>query len=113
MKRLMSSMAFAGILGVVAIAVTFVRHPGSTAYVPTPSVLTDGYRNLPLMFEGNLGQFDPEVKYAARGNGYTLFLTATETVLSVKNASRAASLRFNFLDAQSVSFEGFEELPGT
>ena len=32
---------------------------------------------LPLAFEANQGQTDPQVKYMARGNGYTVYLTPT------------------------------------
>ena len=41
------------------------------------------YGTLPLAFEANQGQTDPEVKYLARGSGYTLFLTSSEAVLSL------------------------------
>lgn len=36
---------------------------------------------LPLRFEANHGQTDPRVKFLARGQGYTLFLTPSEAVL--------------------------------
>jgi hypothetical protein len=42
------------------------------------------YGKLPLSFEANQGQTDAQVKFLARGQGYTLFLTPTETVLSLK-----------------------------
>src|SRR5439155_15844210 len=35
------------------------------------------YTTLPLIFEANQGQTDSQVKFLARGSGYTLFLTAT------------------------------------
>lgn len=41
---------------------------------------------LPLAFEANQGQSDPQVKYMARGNGYTVFLTKNETVFAVSSA---------------------------
>jgi hypothetical protein len=47
--------------------------------------------NLPLSFEANRGQTDPQVKYLARGRGYTLFLTGTEAVLVFKNQPSAVS----------------------
>ena len=37
---------------------------------------------LPLYFEANQGQTDPEVRFLARGVGYTLFLTPTEAVMA-------------------------------
>jgi len=43
----------------------------------------EAYRRLPLRFELNQGQADEPVKYVSRGAGYTLFLTPTESVLSL------------------------------
>jgi hypothetical protein len=42
------------------------------------------YGHLPLHFEANRGQVDSTVRFLARGTGYDLFLTPTETVLSVR-----------------------------
>jgi hypothetical protein len=50
--------------------------------------LNQAYGKLPLSFEGNQGQTDPQVKFLSRGNGYSLFLTPTEAVLVLKNSSR-------------------------
>src|SRR5206468_8794324 len=44
---------------------------------------------LPMSFEPNEGQTSGEVKFLARGRGYTLFLTSTEAVLSLRASSRA------------------------
>jgi len=44
------------------------------------AVLSD-YGRLPLVFEPNEGQADPEIKFLARGRGSTLFLTKREAVL--------------------------------
>jgi len=44
--------------------------------------LVEAYGRLPLTFEANRGQTDGSVKFLSRGNGYTLFLTATEAVLA-------------------------------
>ncbi len=40
------------------------------------------YAALPLAFEANQGQADPQVKYMARASGYTMFLTQSEAVFS-------------------------------
>lgn len=40
---------------------------------------------LPLAFEQNQGQTDPQVKYMARANGYTLFLTNNDAVFSLRS----------------------------
>lgn len=39
---------------------------------------------LPLSFEANQGQTDGRVRYLARGEGYSLFLTSTEAVLALR-----------------------------
>ncbi len=60
--------------------------PISTSRQPknTPIVqhgLLASYGKLPLVFEKNLGQTDPRVKFLSRASGYTLFLTDREAVL--------------------------------
>ena len=42
------------------------------------------YATLPLSFEANQGQADPRVKFVARANGFALFLTRTEAVVSLR-----------------------------
>src|SRR5580704_2988054 len=42
--------------------------------------------SLPLFFEANKGQSDPQVRFLTRGSGYTMFLTPAETVLSESQA---------------------------
>ncbi len=45
---------------------------------------------LPLAFEKNEGQTDPQVKYTARANGYTLFLTESDAVFAFHSKPSAA-----------------------
>ena len=44
------------------------------------------YGKLPLNFEVNRGQADPEVKFLSRGNGYLLLLTSREAVLALRDS---------------------------
>src|ERR1700739_1236231 len=44
----------------------------------------------PLSFEPNLGQTDPQVKFTAHGNGYTLFLTPTNAVVSLVSPDKTS-----------------------
>jgi hypothetical protein len=46
---------------------------------------------LPLAFEANQGQTDPQVKYMARGNGYTVFLTANDTVFALQSSEQSSA----------------------
>src|SRR5262245_66447638 len=55
------------------------------------------YGKLPLSFEANRGQTAGQVKFLSRGHGYGLYLTATETVLKLRNESSV--LRMKFLGA--------------
>jgi Beta-propeller repeat len=49
------------------------------------------YGKLPLVFEKNLGQTSPRVKYLAHASGYTLFLTDKEAVLRLEAPATGAS----------------------
>ena len=44
------------------------------------------YGLVPLAFETNVGQSNPEVKYISRGKGYELFLTSHEAVLALQSS---------------------------
>ena len=50
--------------------------------------IVDAYGKLPLHFEPNLGQTDEQVKFLARGHGYSLFLTEKEAVLSLQKRGK-------------------------
>ena len=64
--------------------------PQYSAQIPnqvSPAVrarLAETYGKLPLSFEANQGQSDKQVKFLSRGQGYTLFLTGNEAVLSLR-----------------------------
>src|SRR2546426_1396327 len=84
------------------------------------------YGHLPLHFEANQGQTDPQVKFLARGIGYTLFLTDREAVLALMKTERLAKrtaeqravamelvLRMTLVGTSPESRPiGLEELPG-
>ena len=67
--------------------------PANNQTARTPKLKTSNpqavttYGKLPLAFEVNSGQTDPQVKFLSRGSGYTLFLTGTEAVLALKKPS--------------------------
>ena len=67
-----------------------VRPPGAAARVASNDVRREGelrasFSALPLSFEINRGQTNDKVKFLARAGGYLLFLTPTETVMSLEN----------------------------
>ena len=55
---------------------------------PGSAKIVEDYGKRPLAFEANQGQSDPQVKFLSRGAGYNLFLTSTEAVLTLHEASR-------------------------
>src|SRR5256886_4044582 len=58
----------------------------------TQARLAENYGKVPLSFEANQGQTDPRVKFLSRGNGYSLFLTGDEAVLSLRSQKPDAAL---------------------
>lgn len=54
----------------------------------------EAYGNLPLSFEANLGQADPQVRYTARGPGYSVSLTEDKAVVTFQKMDRVARKRF-------------------
>lgn len=67
-------------------------------------------QRLPLVFEENRGQTDPQVKFYARSAGYTMFLTGSETVLSLGGS---AFVRMKLDGAnQTPAIEGEQRLLG-
>jgi hypothetical protein len=70
-----------------------------------------------LIFEANQGQTDAAVRFLAHGNGYGLFLTQNEAVLtlhsSVNSAARLSVVRMGLAGASTnATALGTEELPG-
>jgi hypothetical protein len=75
------------------------------------------FGGMPLIFEPNVGQTDPQVKFMARGKGYGIFLTGTEAVLKLQGANKLGSIsdvvRMKLVGADSRALaRGAELLPG-
>jgi hypothetical protein len=67
-----------------------------------PPMLASSYSRLPLSFEANQGQTDPQVRFLSRGQGYSLFLTDSAAVLALSrpnprpnNGSNAIAAKAN------------------
>ncbi|MBI3476057.1 MAG: SBBP repeat-containing protein [Acidobacteria bacterium] len=104
--------------------------PPAHSGMPAQKVrVAEGYGKLPLAFEANQGQSDPQVKFLTRGAGYSLFLTSTEAVLTLRKASQqkpvsptakslppleqSAVLHMKLAGANSkTEMSGQDELPG-
>jgi len=99
-------IAIAAVVFAVGPAKSFIHHddartaqmarPASRPTAVTPATragINASFAALPLAFEANEGQTDPQVKYMARGNGYTLFLTSGDAVLSFASSSSSGQSR--------------------
>ena len=85
------------------------RSNTATPDAATKARLTAAYGQLPLSFETNVGQFDPQVDFISRGSGYTLLLTSREAVLSL----RETVLRMKFAGSEpNPRVTAQDELPG-
>jgi RHS repeat-associated protein len=74
-----------GLLGSATRAALPLIRPTTSA--DSKARLAESYGKLPLSFEANEGQTDPDVKFLARGPGYGLVLKPTEAVLKLLNVS--------------------------
>ncbi|MEZ5427134.1 MAG: Ig-like domain-containing protein [Pyrinomonadaceae bacterium] len=77
--------------------------------------IAEEYGRLPLHFEPNLGQTDREVKFLARGQGYGLFLTENEAVLTLEKSDpdKNAVVRMRFDGALAgTRARGLDETAG-
>ncbi|HEY0428884.1 MAG TPA: Ig-like domain-containing protein [Pyrinomonadaceae bacterium] len=58
------------------------------AQIQQKQKIAEEYGKLPINFEPNMGQTDDEVKFLARGHGYSLFLTGREAVLALQKRGK-------------------------
>lgn len=80
---------------------------------PTPSQLKTNLNQLPLRFEANHGQTQEPVRFLSRGQGYTIYLTTSETRFELHDnaTNRRSMLGFRLIGASSNSVaEGVEAL---
>jgi len=85
---------------------------------PEKTIVPSAIRSyvLPLSFEANQGQVDQQVKYLARGQGYTLFLTPGAALLGLRSEGAGNSTEWLRLvlhgAATAPAITGEEKLPG-
>src|SRR5262249_41672874 len=71
------------------------------------------YGIFPLVFEPNQGQSDRSVRFLSHGNGYGVYLTDTEAVLSIaRPASAVVRMKFASTHARP-QITGVEQQPGS
>src|SRR5262245_59164689 len=109
----MRSLSRAVLLLAAAVALSADRtltavHADNEPDAAAPSRLAGRYGRLPLAFEANHGQTDPQVKFLSRGQGHTLFLTSTDAVFVLPQTV----VRMQALGADPrATIAGVDELP--
>src|SRR6266567_338073 len=113
----------------ISLSVLLTVAAQAQAHPPDSARIVEGYGKLPLAFEANQGQSDPQVKFLSRGAGYSLFLTADAALLALqppapsppgagrfKNShpqSTRAVLRMKLVNTNPrIQLIGQDELPG-
>ena len=74
------------------------------------------FGSLPMSFEVNKGQFDPQFKFVSYGTHYALLVNSTGATLKLRNTGvlQSAAVRMNLVGANpSATVTGVEQLPGT
>ena len=72
--------------------------------------IDEAYGRMPLSFEANEGQTDPQVCFLARGSGYTLFLTTSAEAVLVSGQGQPQVVRLELTGANPRPEVGaFEE----
>ena len=114
-----------GVAGALVIMMSFAMTMHASAPPPaqrrpeaTSRHVSASASDVPMSFEANLGQTDERVKFLARGQGYSLFLTPTEAVLACvaprAPAHAAAVVRMRLVGANThPQLTGLDPLPGT
>ena len=105
---------FKRLLGVIAAALIAALAIPLPTDAATKARVAANYGKLPLIFEANRGQTDARVKFLSRGPGYSLFLTESEAVLSLRGANgKGHALRVKLLGAKAEpKMTGLDRLPG-
>ena len=66
-------------------------HSGPRSLAASKATTARTFGSVPLQFEANRGQSDPQVQFISRGGGYSLFLTPTDAVIILSNRKPAES----------------------
>ena len=90
-RRWYGGPALWGLLGVAALLSLLAPRLARAQAAATATRAQVAYSHLPLAFEANHGQTADPVKFLARGQGYTLWLTPTEAVLTFARRGRSST----------------------
>jgi hypothetical protein len=112
----MSTLSRIGVFVFFAVVIAAANSKTSPDSTGGTSQAQAEYIRLPLAFEANEGQLDREARFLARGEGYAVFLTRNEAVLTMQGAEklkRAGVLRLSWVNGNRIpKISGEQKLPG-
>jgi len=115
-----ASILYRSVLALFVFILAFTLPAGAA----TNARMSESYGKLPLQFEANRGQTHKDVRFLSRGPGYSLYLTAGETVLVLSQPkadakrdaqalAKSVALRMSLVGAaRKPAVSGTDELPG-
>jgi hypothetical protein len=92
-RRWCLTLATVTLLFATAVGAETPVDPGSAANAKKSLAISKSYGNLPLSFEANRGQVDPQVRFLSRGKGYSLFLTDRSVVLALRKPEKGEPIK--------------------
>src|SRR5712691_9414950 len=108
------AVAAAFFLSALAFLTFWLRTSPPSIPVKNAATLKTAFARLPLSFEENAGQTDLQVRYLARGAGYTIFLTEKDAVIKLQDRQGdGAVLRLKVASAnEHAQIEARNQLAG-
>src|SRR5207249_10933969 len=86
-----NTLVIRGVLpAVLTLSLVSIASAGTSPNDAVRSQVSETYGKVPLHFEANRGQTDPQVKFLSRSSRHVLFLAPTEAVLVVTRPTQAA-----------------------
>lgn len=98
-QRRWKSETIYGLGAVLAVALAALLGATPRSPEPAPAGSAAGGLELPLSFVPNAGQHDAQVRYAARGPGYSFFFTKDIAALTLVRDNRGTALNLRFVGA--------------
>ena len=83
---LVRGITLAAVLYLAPLATLWAEPREAAPSLPSIADMQSAYGKLPLSFEANKGQTDPEVQFLSRGHGHQLFLTPSDAVLTLRTS---------------------------
>lgn len=82
MRKIISAIV---VIGIAILSFGYFKTNLKLSSSTTPLQVQNNYSKIPLYFEKNAGQADPQIDFISRGQGYGFYVKATESFLNIEN----------------------------